>query len=318
MKNKINGWLVIDKPLGPTSTRVGSNLKRYLRPTKIGHIGTLDPLASGVLTFALGEATKLIPYWNITAKHYTFHITFGQRRSTDDCEGDVIECSDIIPTPNAINQCLNQFIGTISQIPPNYSAIQIDGKRSYDRARSGEDFILPSRHVHIDRLELIQQISEGAFEFNVVCGTGTYVRSLARDIATACGTVGYVSFLRRTKDGCFSIQQSIGLETLLEQPFDQLLDHFLLEYQAKNWHNNLGFFPLSSVLDDIPAVTVGENDSKRLYLGQTLSLPDQSLIPDGIVQIHGSRGIFAIGNMEAGHLKPKRLLHLGEHDVDYT
>jgi tRNA pseudouridine55 synthase len=317
-KNNINGWLVIDKPLGLTSTKVGSQLKRLLRPQKIGHIGTLDPLASGVLTFALGEATKLIPYWNITAKQYAFHITFGERRSTDDAEGEVIERSSVLPTAARIVMFLEQFLGTIDQVPPNYSAIQVDGKRSYDRARKGEEFTLPSRKVRIDDLHITGRISDETYAFEVTCGTGTYVRSLARDIAEACGTVGYVSYLRRTKDGCFGIKDAVPLDELLNKAETTIL----VEENSKIRHNQLGIFPLSSVLDDIPAVTVGENDLKRLYLGQAIpvdSIADlmQSGQTSGIVQIHGSSGLCAMGFIEDGQLKPKRLLHLGEHDVDY-
>lgn len=317
-KNNINGWLVIDKPLGLTSTQVGSKLKRLLRPQKIGHIGTLDPLASGVLTFALGEATKLIPYWNITAKQYTFHITFGERRSTDDAEGDVIERSTVLLTAARIDMFLGRFTGAIDQVPPNYSAIQVDGKRSYDRARKGEEFTLPSRNVRIDDLRITRQISEDTFEFDVTCGTGTYVRSLARDIAEACGTVGYVSYLRRTKDGCFTIKDAIQLDELANKADNTIL----VEEKSKIRHNRFNIFPLSSVLDDIPAATVGEDDLKRLYLGQAIPVDSianlmQLDLTSGVVQIHGASGLCAMGFIEDGQLKPKRLLHLGEHDVDY-
>ena len=311
-KNNINGWLVIDKPLGLTSTKVGSQLKRLLRPMKIGHIGTLDPLASGVLTFALGEATKLIPYWNITAKQYTFHITFGERRSTDDAEGNVIERSTVLPTAARIDMFLSQFFGVIDQVPPNYSAIQVDGKRSYDRARKGEEFTLPSRSVRVDNLRITRQISEETFEFTVTCGTGTYVRSLARDIADVCGTVGYVSYLRRTKDGCFSIKDAVSLDMLLNKADDAIL----VEQNNEIRHTVPGIFPLSSVLDDIPAVTVGEDDLKRLYLGQAIPVDSISDLTSGVVQIQGGSGLCAMGFIEDGQLKPKRLLHLGEYDVD--
>jgi tRNA pseudouridine55 synthase len=311
-KNQINGWLVIDKPLGMTSTGVGSALKRVLKPSKIGHIGTLDPLASGVLTFALGEATKLIPYWQIKEKQYEFHITFGEARTTDDAEGDVVAMSDIMPTMDTIRQHLKQFIGEIAQIPPNYSAVQINGKRSYSRARQGEVFTLPPRHVQIYDLTLIEAITNAnnrTFSFVVTCGTGTYVRALARDIATACGTVGYVSHLRRIKDGCFSVTDAISLENA-----DEIL------------HNGKSLFPLSSVLDDILAVTVGKDDLKRLYLGQAiprnavirqLDTRAADVLDSGIVQICGAHGLFAMGVIDADQLKPKRLLHLGEKDVDY-
>ena len=311
-KNTLNGWLVIDKPLGMTSTTVGSALKRMLRPQKIGHIGTLDPLASGVLTFALGEATKLIPYWQIKEKQYSFHITFGEARTTDDAEGDVCETSNVIPNADTIHRNLAQFIGNITQIPPNYSAIQVNGKRSYDRARKGESFTLPARNVHIATIEFvggIENTGNRTFSFIVTCGTGTYVRALARDLAIACGSVGYVSYLKRIKDGCFSIDDAISLENA-----------------GEILHNGTSLFPLSSVLDDILAVTVGEDDLKRLFLGQPI--PQHAVIKqsfdtseaqstDGIVQICSARGLVAMGAVEMGLLKPKRLLHLGENDVEY-
>ncbi len=304
-KNTINGWLVIDKPLGMTSTTVGSALKRMLRPQKIGHIGTLDPLASGVLTFALGEATKLIPYWQIKEKQYAFHITFGEARTTDDAEGDVCATSSLIPDAEVIQRNLAQFIGNITQIPPNYSAIQVGGKRSYDRARKGESFTLPPRNVHVAAIDYVGHVDGHTFSFVVTCGTGTYVRALARDIAIACGSVGYVSYLRRIKDGCFSVSDAISLESA-----------------AEILHNDTNLFPLSSVLDDILAVTVGEDDLKRLFLGQPVSyyVIDQSStieLTNGIVQINSTHGLCAMGVIEMGLLKPKRLLHLGENDVDY-
>jgi tRNA pseudouridine55 synthase len=167
--------------------------------------------------------------------------------------------------------------------------------------------------VKIDSLQLKRQIAEDTFEFDVTCGTGTYVRSLARDIAEACGTVGYVSYLRRIKDGCFSIQDAQPLDLFLNKDISILLD-----LAGKIGHNAFGIFPLSSVLDDIPAVTVGEDDLKRFFQGQTISVESHIDCSPGIVQVQGVFGLCAMGFIENGQLKPKRLLHLGEYDVDYN
>ncbi len=250
-KQIIDGWLVVDKPLGVTSCEVGRILKRTFHPQKIGHIGTLDPLASGVLVFVFGEATKLIPYLPKLKKRYVFHVTFGEQRTTDDAEGEIVTTSNVIPTISEIENVLAQFVGKISQVPPKFSAIQQDGKRSYDRARKGEDFELPARSVDVHSLSCLKQVDEKTYAFEVSCGSGTYVRSLARDIAIATGTVGYVSFLRRTCDGLFDESHAIALEKI-----DKIED------------NKNCFFPLSFVLDDIPAITVGKEVGDKLNYGQ--------------------------------------------------
>lgn len=296
-KQKIDGWLAIDKPLGMTSTQVGGFLKRYLRPFKIGHVGTLDPLASGVLVFALGEATKLIPYWTHNKKAYDFHITFGESRATLDAEGEIDGTSDHIPTKQDIIAILNQFEGVIEQTPPLYSAIHIDGDRAYDLARRGIEFDIPKRLVTIEKIKITGQIDERTFTFHVICQSGTYVRSLARDIALAVKSLGYVSFLRRTNDAPFSIHHIINLEKI-----------------EKNSDNIPGLLPLSFVLDDIPAITLQEGHYNDVCHGRSivvcnssLSLNESQDIP--VIQLIFKDAICAIGRLEQGIIHPVRLIH---------
>lgn len=300
-KNKIDGWLVIDKPLGLTSTRLGQIIKRLWRPEKIGHIGTLDPLASGVLVMAIGEATKLIPYITSNQKTYEFHVTFGEARSTDDVEGDIIQTSEIIPAIDDIQKILPKFEGVIDQVPPIYSAIHINGERAYKMARKGQNVDMPLRLVRIDFIKCTGAVNSNTYSFEVQCGQGTYVRSLARDMAYALGTVGHVSFLRRTQDGIFSIKHTIKLEILEKEPY-----------------NSCVMLPLSFVLDDIPAITINEADYKRLHHGLSISYSKLDLSSGQLVRLEYEKMLCAMGVVDGMLIAPKRIIHIGENDVDYS
>ena len=210
----IHGWLVVDKDSGMTSAQAVSHTRRLLGARKAGHAGTLDPLATGVLPIALGEATKTVPYVMEGAKTYQFTICFGESRDTDDLDGVVLETSDIRPDDKMILEALPQFTGMLSQVPPLYSAIKINGQRSYKRARAGAVELPPPRSVEIRRFELLRRPNSDSAIFEVDCGKGTYIRSLARDLGKFLGTVAHVSKLRRIRCGPFCQKDAISLATL--------------------------------------------------------------------------------------------------------
>jgi tRNA pseudouridine55 synthase len=277
MKKKglpINGWIALDKPLGMTSTQAVGRVRRILNASKVGHGGTLDPLATGILPIALGEATKTIPYIVDTLKTYTFTVTWGEQRSTDDAEGEAIAQSDARPTMAEIESILPRYIGDIEQTPPQFSAIKINGERAYDIARDGETVDIKSRLVYIETLEIIPPIElsprrkpgstdsglrrgdslEGLNQttFRCVCGAGTYIRSLGRDMGAELGCFGYISALRRDSVGPLGPENAISLEKLEEIGHSALL-------------------PVDSVLDGIPALTINQQEAARLKNGQSLS-----------------------------------------------
>jgi len=263
----MHGWIIIDKPVGPGSTQIVSAIKRALRlggygKYKVGHGGTLDPLASGVLPVALGEATKLSGRMLDADKAYDFTIGFGIETDTLDAEGVAVETSDARPTRADIEAVLDRFRGAIEQVPPVYSALKIDGERAYDRARAGETVEMKTRAVTVHRLELVSAASIGEGDglaeatFSCVVSKGTYVRSLARDIARAVGTVGHVTMLRRTKAGPFTLDPAIPLDKLEELAKARHLEQILL--------------PLTAGLDDIPALSVTPDQARALREGRKL------------------------------------------------
>ena len=254
----IHGWLVIDKPPGMTSTQVVGKVRWLFGAEKAGHGGTLDPLATGILPIALGEATKTVAYAMDGTKRYRFQACWGEERSTDDAEGAVIATSDHRPTAAEITAVLPAFTGEIEQLPPQYSAIKVDGERAYDLARAGEVFDLETRSVRIDQLTLLGCPDADHADFEVVCGKGTYMRSLARDIARALGTCGHVGALRRLSVGRFTLERAISLDELvaIEQSADR--DAFLL--------------PIETALDDIPALALTAVEAHRMRQGQSVGL----------------------------------------------
>ncbi len=211
---EINGWLNIDKPYGFSSAKVVAIVKRLLKAKKVGHGGTLDPLASGVLPICINKATKTTEKTMNFSKEYFFNITFGEERTTADAEGEVIKTSNTIPTENEIKNILNKFIGEIQQTPPIYSAIKVNGKRAYDLARNNQNVELQARLVKVFELNFLGFENEKTAKFSVKCGKGFYIRSLAVDISKALNTVGYVSYLRRTEVGIFNKDNMITLEKL--------------------------------------------------------------------------------------------------------
>ena len=256
----LHGWIILDKPVGIGSTTAVSAVKRILRQagepkTKVGHGGTLDPLASGVLPIALGEATKLCGRMLDATKSYDFTIHFGEGTDTLDAEGDVIATSHVRPTLEHIEAVLPCFTGEIEQVPPVYSALKIGGKAAYARARAGEDLEMKARRAMVHSLCVsAEKLDEVTLSTTV--SKGTYIRSLARDIALALGTVGHVSYLRRTRAGPFSLESAISLDFLEEAAKARALTRTVL--------------PLTAALDDIPALPVTPDQAQLLRHGQKL------------------------------------------------
>ena len=262
----LHGWIILDKPVGLGSTQAVSAVKRILREaggpkTKVGHGGTLDPLASGVLPVALGEATKLAGRLLDATKAYEFAIRFGEGTDTLDAEGQVTETSDHRPTQEEIDAILPRFTGSIEQTPPAYSALKIDGKPAYERSRAGETVEMKPRTVTVHELHLVDSSADQA-TLSATVSKGTYIRSLARDIATALGTVGHVGMLRRTRAGPFTLDQAISLDFLSQAAKARQFDGAVL--------------PLTAALDDIPALPVTPDQAQLLRHGQRLiGFPDQ-------------------------------------------
>jgi tRNA pseudouridine55 synthase len=275
----MHGWIILDKPLGLSSAQGVAAIKRLGREAgwprvKIGHGGTLDPLATGVLPIALGEATKLTGRLLDATKGYRFTVAFGAATATDDAEGAVVATSDVRPTRTAIETMLPHFTGPIVQIPPAYSALKVDGQRAYALARAGEAVELAPREVTIEALALLE-CDEASATLDVICSKGTYIRSLARDLAVALGTVGHVSMLRRTRAGPFSESQAISLDKLTALGHSRALEQALL--------------PLTAGLDDIPVLAVEPAQAAMLRQGRLLDgRPDKHglhLAIDGSVPV---------------------------------
>jgi tRNA pseudouridine55 synthase len=252
----VHGWVLVDKPEGVTSTQVVGIVRRVFDAQKAGHAGTLDPMATGVLAIALGEATKTVPYAMDATKTYRFTVTFGESRDSDDAEGAVTGTSDKRPSRETIEAAIPKLTGTISQTPPVYSAIKVDGERAYDLARDGEDVVLEPRMVVIHSVRFLGMPDAGHAEFEMVCGKGTYVRAWARDLALSVGTLGYVSQLRRLAIGNFNDEQAIGLEQL----------RGFMHSPAAFEHLR----PISTALDGIPALAVTGQDAVRLKSGNPI------------------------------------------------
>jgi len=301
-KRDVHGWIVLDKPIGMTSTYAVAVIKRLFAAKRVGHAGTLDPLASGCLPIALGEATKTVPFVFDGRKTYRFTIRWGEERDTDDAEGRVAAMSAIRPDTAAIQTQLPRFTGTIEQVPPRFSAIKIDGERAYDLARDGEVVELKPRTVEIYRLELLETPDPDHAVLAAECGKGTYVRSLARDLGRALGALGHVSALRRDRVGPFGEAEMISLEHL------ETLCH-----RAAAGEQNLAdaLLPIETALDDIPALAVSPADAARLQRGQAVLLRGRdAAIFRGIVAITCGGGIVAIAEIDRGEIVPKRVFNL--------
>src|SRR6202167_756999 len=301
-KRDVHGWVVLDKPIGMTSTHAVAVIKRLFSAKRAGHAGTLDPLASGCLPIALGEATKTVPFVVDSRKVYVFTVRWGEERDTDDAEGRVVNMAEGRPERAAIEALLPGFVGTISQVPPRFSAVKIDGERAYDLAREGETVEIAPRAVTIHRLDLIEVPDLDHAVLAAECGKGTYVRSLARDLGRALGALGHVSALRRSRVGPFGEADMISLEPLGS-----------LCHRAAAGEGHLAdiLLPIETALDDIPALAVSSADAARLGRGQAVLLRgrDASIVR-GMVQVASSGQIVAIAEVDRGEIIPRRVFNL--------
>ena len=296
----INGWLILDKPLGMTSTQAVTFIKRIFNAQKAGHAGTLDPLATGILPIALGEATKTVSYAVDGAKAYRFTVRWGVQTTTDDAEGKPMRESDQRPTRDAIEHLLPRFTGSVRQVPPQFSAVKIDGERAYDLARDGEVVAIEAREVLIDRLALVDMPDASTTVFEAECGKGTYVRALARDMGEALGCYGHVVALRRTRVGHFGEAEAVTCEGLERaQPLVASPD------------GSLPFLlPTQAALRDLATIAVSTSDAARLRQGQAVILRgrDAPMLSGPFVAISRGR-LVAIGEAERGELKPTRVFN---------
>jgi len=297
----ISGWLILDKPVDFGSTEAVSKIKWLFKAQKCGHAGTLDPLASGMLPIALGDATKTVPYVMDGRKIYEFTVTWGEERATDDLEGDVTQSSDTRPTEQQIRDLLPQYTGVISQIPPQFSAIKIAGERAYDLAREGETVEIPSREVEIFRLTLLECENDSTAHFEVECGKGTYVRALARDFGRELGCYGHISGLRRSFVAPFAEETMIPLADLvaleeLEDNDERLaaLDALLID--------------TSEALSSLPHLIVNDDQAHRLKMGNPILVRGRDAPVAESEAYATARGkLVAIGEIGQGEFRPKRV-----------
>ncbi len=305
MKNK-HGWLVLDKPKGMSSNFALTKLKKlFAKGTKIGHAGTLDPLAEGVLPVAIGEATKTVQYLMDADKEYEFDVFWGKETETADAEGKVIAEGGIIPTREQIISVIPNFLGRIAQKPPIYSALKINGQPAYKLARKGEEVELKERIIEIKNLELVES-SDQVSKFKVECGKGTYVRSIAVDLAKSLGTYGYVTFLKRTRVGNFFIKDAITLAKLINLVHNNDPDLYLA--------------PVDLVLGDILAIELNVEQAKALRNGMSVFLSEYSDMSFSIAKTLYDGVLQAMVSIDRGLCKPLRVFNLNSmeiKDVDY-
>ncbi|MGI9386119.1 MAG: tRNA pseudouridine(55) synthase TruB [Methyloligellaceae bacterium] len=299
--NAIHGWIILDKPKGMTSAQAVGAVKRRLCAKKAGHAGTLDPLATGLLPIALGEATKTVPFVIDGLKGYRFAVKWGVETDTDDGEGQAAQTSDRRPARQEIEAILPQFTGEIMQVPPQFSAVKVDGARAYDLARDGETVALNARPVFIKRLEIADISDPNLCVFEAECGKGTYVRALARDIGRQLGCFGHVAELRRTRVGAFTENDTISLDKLDD------FSHSAVGHEA---YCNL-VKPVETALDDIPALAISGTDAQRLKRGQAVLLRGRDApILKGPVYAMSRGTLVAVGEVRRGELRPTRVFNL--------
>lgn len=305
----VSGWLILDKPVGMGSTEAVSKIKWLFQAEKAGHAGTLDPLASGMLPIALGEATKTVPYVQDGAKIYRFAVAWGEERSTDDLEGPVTKSSDRRPAEDEVRALLPKYTGVIMQTPPQFSAIKIAGERAYDLAREGEAVDIPAREVEIGRLDIVAH-DGGRTEFEVECGKGTYVRSLARDMGRDLGCFGHVASLRRTEVDPFTADDFVTLEEL-----EAALPPKPEGDEAPSVPASERFKAIDALLVDtvaalecLPHVAVGDDAAGRIRLGNPVVIRGRDAPIEAEEACITARGrLVAIGAIEQGMFKPKRV-----------
>ncbi|ACG79843.1 tRNA pseudouridine synthase B [Phenylobacterium zucineum HLK1] len=300
----VSGWINLDKPYDLGSTQAVSRVRRIFDAQKAGHAGTLDPLATGVLPIALGEATKTVPFLMDADKAYRFTIAWGRTTATYDREGETLASSDVRPTLAQVEAVLPRFVGEIQQVPPAYSAIKVDGERAYDLARAGETVELEPRTVVIHAARIADAVDADHVTLEVECGKGTYVRAIVRDLAEALGACGHVSELRRTRVGSFTEANAVTLDILED------LGHKARQSEA--------LLPVETALDDIPALAVTDEDAFRLKQGRSIVLVPRQVetVKAGLkpgsrtVSAMAGGSLVALCEMRAGRLEPSRVFNL--------
>jgi tRNA pseudouridine55 synthase len=298
----IHGWLILDKPLGMTSTQAVAVIKRLFDAQKAGHAGTLDPLATGILPIALGEATKTVSYAVDGEKGYRFSVRWGAETDTDDSEGKVARTSDKLPSLAQIESVLPQFTGQISQVPPTFSAIKVDGERAYDLAREGHVPQLEPRVVDIADLAVAEQPDEATTVFEAICGRGTYVRALARDIGRALGCFGHVIALRRTHVGSFGEDRAVQLNELQE----------LVDGEGGSERIKAKLLPVMAPLEPMQMLNLSPADAARLRRGQPVLLRGRDApVLTGQAYAVSKGQLIAVGELEKGEMRPTRVFNFG-------
>ncbi|KEC72050.1 UNVERIFIED_ORG: tRNA pseudouridine55 synthase [Rhizobium esperanzae] len=297
----ISGWLILDKPVDFGSTEAVSKLKWLYKAQKAGHAGTLDPLASGMLPIALGDATKTVPYVMDGRKIYEFTVSWGEERATDDLEGDVTQSSERRPSEQQIRDILPRYIGTISQVPPQFSAIKIAGERAYDLARDGEAVEIPSREVEIFRLTLLACPDANTAHFEVECGKGTYVRALARDLGRELGCYGHISGLRRTFVAPFAEEAMVPLANLVGLEAIEDMDERLAALDAL-------LIDTCEALSALPHLVINDDQAHRLKMGNPILVRGRDApIAESEAYATARGRLIAIGEIGQGEFRPKRV-----------
>ncbi|MDI6025574.1 tRNA pseudouridine(55) synthase TruB [Corticibacterium sp. UT-5YL-CI-8] len=297
----ISGWLVLDKPVGMGSTEAVSKVKWLFQAEKAGHAGTLDPLASGMLPIALGDATKTVPYVQDGAKIYRFTVAWGEERTTDDLEGPVTKTSEKRPSEDEIRAVMPNYTGVIMQTPPQFSAIKIAGERAYDLAREGETVDIPAREVEIARFDIVELAADST-TFEIECGKGTYVRSLARDMGRDLGCYGYISMLRRSAVDPFTADDFVTvaeLEAARGEPGEGPIDFTAIDAYLVD---------TSAALECLPQVAVSDDTASKIRLGNPVIVRGRDAPVEADEACVTARGrLVAIGAIEQGMFKPKRV-----------
>ena len=291
----ISGWLVVDKPAGPTSTAVVNKVRWALGASKAGHAGTLDPEATGVLAVALGEATKTVPFITDALKAYVFDVKLGEATNTDDAEGEVIATSEARPTDDEIKDALLKFVGDIEQVPPKFSAVKVDGQRAYKLSRAGEDITLEARPLYVDELTMVERMDADHVRLEMVCGKGGYVRSIARDLGEALGCKGHVLRLRRVWSGPFEAEKGLSYEQIEEMAKTPELESYIQ--------------PLEMGLEDLPEVKATAEGAAKLRNGNPgmVFASDAEYGDECWASLDGKA--VAVGIYKAGELHPSRVFN---------
>lgn len=298
-RSTVNGWLILNKPVGLTSVAALNRVKRLFNARKAGHAGTLDPLATGVLPIAFGEATKTVPYAVDSQKGYRFTVSWGAETNTDDSEGEIVEESDERPARADIEAALDAFRGEIEQTPPRFSAVKVEGARAYDLAREGESFELRSRVVAVERLEIVDIPDGDSCVFEADCGRGTYVRAIARDLGRALGCYGHICALERTRVGAFRVEEAVTLEDIEAAAED---DPAMLSNMLS---------PVQQALADMPEIKLSPSDAARLRRGQPVLLRGRDapiISAKSYATVRGT--LVALGEAAHGEFTPERVFNL--------